>query len=83
MREIRKSGSMSGSVETEHGGGHQGTGNRKGRQQTKPPPTPPRHLSTLPVFGTPKGSSRVDRLNPRAHPVRAIRDTFFGTPKVS
>ena len=34
-------------VETEQGGGHEGTGNRKGRQQTKPPPKPPRHMPTL------------------------------------
>ena len=41
------SGSMSGSVKTVHGVEHEGTGNRKGRQPTKPAPKPPRHLSTL------------------------------------
>lgn len=37
-------------VETEQGGGSQGTGNRKCRQQTKPKPEPPRHISTLPCL---------------------------------
>jgi len=36
-------------VETEPGEGPEGTGNRKGRQPTKPTPKPPRHVSTPPT----------------------------------
>ena len=45
MREIRTSGSMSGRWKRNKVMDYSGTGNRKGRQQTKPTPTPPRHLS--------------------------------------
>ena len=49
MREIRMSGSMSGSVETEHGRRILRHKTGKPRNGSKPKPKPPRHLSTLPA----------------------------------